>query len=393
MTVEKPMAPLPSSAQLAADASLIPVWDPMVPFPSPKQMCDLDVVTHVSVERAQPGIYHYLHESTIVWHRDRFYVGWANHPLLEDNNRDEIVRGKTSVDGIHWSESSVWVQAPQNSASSFNHPLIFSHDGKLYGFFVAWHNGQPTTEVFIHDDIADKWQYQRNCDIPGFLPFCTPQPMTDGNWIIGGEYGWYESAVIISNGANLTQWEVVMIPRPEDIKILYPETALVNQKDRILAICRPNAKFNREAPHVVYPPDEEMLTAPVSESRDCGRTWTPLGMSNFPLTASMPFSGRLSTGQNYLLTNSLAMEEGRSLLSIAVTGSEGGLFQRIFKVRHQDWPSRRLFGGYGAESYVGTFTEWSYPKAFEHNGCLYIVYTQGKEDCALSIIPIVALAV
>lgn len=384
---------MPTSTELAADTSLIPVWDPTVPFPSPKHMEDPGIITQICVERGQSGVYHYLHESTIAWHRGRFYVGWANHPHLEDNNRNEIIRGKTSVDGLHWSEPSVWVQAPQNGASSFNHPLIFSQGDTLYGFFVAWHDGKPTTQIFVYDDNTGAWQYQPQCDIPGFLPFCTPQPTNDGNWIIGGEYGWYESAVIISRGTDLTRWDLVTIPRPETLKILYPETALVNQPDRILAICRPNAKFNREAPHIVYPPDEEMFTAPMAESRDNGRTWSPLALCNFPLTASMPFSGRLSTGQNYLLTNSLATEEGRSLLSLAVTGPEGGLFRRIFKVRHQDWPARRLFEGYGAESYVGTFTEWSYPKATEHNGNLYIVYSQGKEDCALSIIPIESLAV
>ena len=38
-------------------------------------------------------------------------------------------------------------------------------------------------------------------------------------------------------------------------------------------------------------------------------------------------------------------------------------------------------------------TEWSYPSAVEHDGNLYIAYTQGKEDCALSIVPIGVLAV
>ncbi len=126
--------------------------------------------------------------------------------------------------------------------------------------------------------------------------------------------------------------------------------------------------------------------APVSESRDSGHTWTTLGLSNFPLAPSQPFAGRLSTGQNYLLSDSL--EEGRCLLTIAVTGPEGGLFRRIFKLPHQQLPRIRLFG-----NAVGKPTEWSYPFALEHNGNLYITYTQGKEDCVLSIVPIELLAV
>jgi len=365
---------MPTSTELAADTSLVPVWDPAVPFPSPQEMCDLDVVTHVAIERAQPGGYHYLHEPTVAWHRDRFFLCWANHPTHEVNLRDEVIRGRTSRDGRHWSEPSIWVEAPQAGAESFNHPVIWSHGEELLGFFVGWHNERPTTELFIFDDASREWQY-REASIPEFLPFCPPQRMSDGNWIIGGELYWFEAAVAISHGDDLTRWDTVQLPRPESLPLIFPETATMDRGDSLLAFCRP----------------QHTPTAPVAESRDCGRTWTPLSLSNFPLTPSQPFTGRLSTGQKYLLTDSL--EEGRCLLTLAVTGPEGGLFRRIFKLRHQQWPAVRLFGGWGDGSRVGMATEWSYPNAFERNGNLYIAYTQGKEDCGLSIVPVEVLAV
>lgn len=364
-----------TSAELAADTSLIPVWDPAVPFPSPREMCDLDIVTHVAIERAQPGGYHYLHEATVMWHRDRFYLCWANHRTREDNNRDEIIRGRTSADGLHWSEPWVWVPEPESGAESLNHPLLFSHGGKLYGFFVAWHEEYPTTELYILDEATGQWKYHPEGNIPRFLPFNTPQRLDDGNWAIGGEHYWFDAAVAISHGDDLTHWDMVDAPRHHDFRLLFPECALINQGDKLILFCRQN----------------KTTTAPVSISRDYGRTWTPVGLSNFPLSPSQPFSGRLSTGQNYLLTNSL--EEGRALLSIAVTGPEGGLFRRVFKVRHQQWPARRLWGGLGDGSGIGMPTEWSYPNAMEHDGKLYIAYTQGKEDCVLSIIPVEVLAV
>ncbi len=371
------------SAELAADKSLIPVWDPAVPFPSPQEMPDLDIVTHICIERAQRGGYHYLHEATIAWHRDRFHLGWANHRTRETGDHDELVRGCTSTDAMHWSKPAIWAQAPFVKATSHNHPLLFAHGGKLYGFFVCWRDmperkHRPTTEVFILDDASGKWLWQEKSSIPEFLPFCPPQRMPDGNWLIGGENYWYDAAVAISDGDDLTRWKMVKIPRPESLKLLYPETAIVDRgNNRLLAVCRPQQNT---------PTRPDAWTAPVSESRDGGHTWTPLGLSNFPLAPSQPFAGRLSTGQNYLLTNS--REDGRALLSIALTGREGGLFRRIFKVRHQPWPRRRLFG-----NAVGQSTEWSYPFAMELNGKLYIAYTQGKEDCVLSIVPIEVLAV
>lgn len=79
-----------------------------------------------------------------------------------------------------------------------------------------------------------------------------------------------------------------------------------------------------------------------------------------------------------------------------MTEPGGKLFKKIYKVRHQAWPAIRLFGGYedGIKgSFVGMPTEWAYPGAIEYDEKLYIVYSQGKEDCAMSIIPVEALHV
>lgn len=375
-----------NSTELAANKSLFPVWDPSVPFPSTKDMLDLDIVSHVAIERAKPNGYYYLHEATIMWYRDQFFMGWANHKTRETGDHDELVRGCSSPDGLHWSKPKIWAKAPFVGGTSHNHPMLFTHDNKLYGFFVCWRGEEhrPTTEIYIYNDSTEKWDWQKNSSIPEFLPFCLPQRMANGNWIIGGENYWYDAAVAISDGNDFSKWTMVKIPNPEKLKILYPETAIVNYgNNHLLAICRPYNGKNRLL-HIEQP--FEMPTAPTSESFDGGKTWTPLTLSNFPLDESKPFSGKLSTGHNYLITNSL--EDGRALLSIALTDSEGGLFRHIFKVRHQQWPRRRFF-----ENALGMPTEWSYPNAFEHNGNLYVAYTQGKEDCVLSIIPIEVLNV
>ncbi|MCC7490929.1 MAG: exo-alpha-sialidase [Fimbriimonadaceae bacterium] len=374
---------MPTSTELAADRALIAVWDPAVPFPSPREMPDLDRVTQVVVTRAEPGAYHYLHEATIAWHRGRFYLGWANHRTGETGDHDELIRGCSSPDGLHWSPPETWAQPPLAGATSLNHPLLWSHDETLYGWFVCWREGhRPTTELFIRDDRSGVWVWQEQAAIPLFVPFCPPQRTAQGDWLLGGERWWYDAAVALSAGDDLTRWRLVTLPRPDELRLLYPEAAIVDRGDNHwLAVCRPQQ-------HTPGVPDA--WTAPVASSADGGQTWTPLGLSNFPLAPSQPFAGRLSTGQQYLLTNSL--EEGRCLLTIAVTGPSGGLFRRIYKVRHQAWPAVRLFGGWGDGSRVGQPTEWSYPNALEHEGHLYIACTQGKEDCVLSIVPLEVLA-
>lgn len=381
-------------AELAAQKSLFPIWDPEVPFPDGKEIPDPDVITQVAVSRAKPGEWHYLHEAAIQWHKDRFYVAFANGRTHETGDYDEIIRGCTSFDGINWDEPRIWAQPPLVGANSYNHPLLFSHGGVLYGFFVCWDEDHlPSTEIFTLEERTGAWVHHPEASLPLFLPFCTPQRMEDGNWILGGEKHWDDSAVAISDGEDMLHWKMVEIPREESCRVRYPESAVIDLGDgHLIDFCRPNSGINPENPLLV------MDTAPVSESFDYGKTWSTLANSNFPLSASQPFAGRLSTGQKYLITNNL--EEDRSLLTIALTKPGGSLFCRLYKIRHQQWPARRLFGGIGGKGHpgmairngVGFATEWSYPNATEHDGKLYIVCSQGKEDCVLSVIPVDRLA-
>ncbi len=365
-----------SSVELAANPALVALWDPQVPFPEFDAMPDLPVVTHVQVERAQPEGFHYLHEPAIAWYKDHLYAGWANHQLFEANVKEELLRGRRSTDGgLSWSPAATWVEPPLLASESYNHPVLMEHQGKLWGFFTGWDKEIPHAEIFTLDEAKQQWQPQ-HAQIPGFVPFTPPRKMRDGNWILGGELNWYEAAVAISHGDDFTKWDVVQLPRPEKLKLMFPETTLFERGAELIAICRP----------------KDAKTAPCASSKDCGRTWTPLALSNFPLAASKPLCGRLSTGQQYLVTDNL--EQSRCLLSIAVTAPGGDKFCRIWKIRHQQTPLRRLLGSpKSTKGHVGGHTEWSYPAAIEHDGKLYVIYTQGKEDCALSIIPLTALAI
>ena len=357
------------------EAEPYPLWSPACPFPPADEMPDLDVVTHVAVERAVRGEFHYLHESALAWHKGALYLCWANHPLMERNVKEELIRGTRSLDGgFTWEAPEVWAQPGPEGAESCNHPVLASHAGRLWGFFTHWRDEAPATDIFVLDEAGRCWT-PTGASIPGLIPFRPPLKMRDGNWIIGGEETWREPAVAVSQGDDFTSWRLVRIPRPADMELLYPEVTLMDLGERLVAICRPRLAG----------------TAPVSVSDDRGRSWTPLRFSNFPLASSQPYCGKLSTGQHYLVTNN--REEGRTLLSIAVTRPGGDAFERVWKVRHQQFPKRRLFGGWGGATQAGRPTEWSYPAAVERDGNLYISYTHGKEDCALSIVPVSVLAI
>ena len=366
-----------NATQLAVDTSKFTIWDPSTPFPHAEEMRDLDIVTHVNIHRGQQGEFHYLHECAIARHRDKLHVCWANHPLHESNQFDEIIRGCTSVDGLTWSAPTTWVAPPTAGGASYNHSVLATHHGKLYGFFTRWIDRKPGTLLFVLNDETGKWD-ATDTHIAGYIPFTPPMKLANGNWIMGGEEGWNDGAVAISHGDDWTKWDFVKIPRPEGMVLRFPETALIDQGDRLIALCRPF----------------KMATAPVSVSIDFGRTWSPLELSNFPLISSQPYAGVLGDGRHYLITDNF--DHGRALLTIAVAEPGSRTFSRVRKIRHQHYPKRRLFGGIGElgdkiQSYVGRVTEWSYPAAIEHDGKLYITYTQGKEDCVLSIVPVSVL--
>lgn len=379
--MEQPTAPVITSPMIAQDPQLPEVWDRSVPYPSPDTMPDLDIVTHISVERAVEGGYHYLHEPSIAFHRNRLFCCFANHPIHEANEHDEIIRGKTSDDrGMTWSPTRTWVSpTPQNGAESYNHPVLTVHQGRLWGFFCRWKDRWPSTEVFVYEDSSESWE-STGTIVDGFIPFQPPMRMNNGNWIIGGERHWTEAAVMVSQGDDFTSWNAVIIPRPPEMILQFPEVALLDRGDSILALCRPH---------------KNDVSSPMSISMDCGQTWTTLRFSNLPLGPSQPCAGRLSNGRHFLLTNSL--EEKRALLTIAVTDPAGRLLNKVWKVRHQTTPRCRLLGIKSdgkpiIKGAAGRGTQWSYPSAVERDGNLYVAYTHGKEDCCLSIIPVRVLA-
>ncbi len=370
------------STELAADTTLEPVWDPTVPFPSHEDMKEPKVFTTVKVTEAKEGGYYYLHEATIAFHKGKFFAGWANHKTRETGDWNELVRGAVSDDGLHWSEPKTWAAAPSAGSESHNHPLIYDHNGTLYGFFVCWDKDHhPVTEIYIYNDETEEWEHKPGHAIQDFVPFSAPQKNEDGDYVIGGENHWDDAAVIISHGEDFLNWDKVVVPRPKELILLFPESATVYYgHNHFRVICRTYNGWHPMRKLENY----KMETAPTAESFDGGRTWTTLKLSNLPLCESQPVGGRLSDGRSFVVFNSL--EEGRRLLEIALTKPGETLFTSVYKIRHASFPRIRLF-----ENDKGHETQLAYPKTLELNGNLYIIYSQGKEDCAMTIIPLDAL--
>jgi len=92
------------------------------------------------------------------------------------------------------------------------------------------------------------------------------------------------------------------------------------------------------------------------------------------------YLGGLSTGQLFLVSN----YRNRDTLVISVSRPGESTFSRMWRIRHGKSEAPR-FDGFAKGK------QWSYPYAHEHDDKLFIVYSIGKEECGLSVVPVTSL--
>ena len=120
----------------------------------------------------------------------------------------------------------------------------------------------------------------------------------------------------------------------------------------------------------------------IATSDDFGRSWAEARPSNLPMPRAKAYLGRLSTGQLYLISNFI----NRDTLVVSV-GEPGKLtLKRMWRIRHGKSVPPRFPGAAKGK-------QWSYPYGYESGGELYVVYSVGKEDCGLTVVPVEELSV
>jgi len=345
------------------------LWSSDVSVPCPNQIPFLDVITYVRLNHAVKNKSQFLHGASIVYYKDKFYASWANSPENE-NSIDESVRGKTSADGINWSDAFVIAPDLPGQARR-SHGSFFVYDGQLYIFTAKFAGSDKPllnkkiyfdglqTEAYKLDATSNNWEYIKVV-ADDFWPLPEPKKMSDGNWIIGGVNKNFQAAVAIIDKSDIYNWRTVKIPTPTDKH--FSETAILVAGDDILAIMR----------------NQSSDVAAVSQSGDCGKTWSKAQETNYPMAASKPCAGILSTGQRYLISN---IDKSRNSLVIALSSSGEKCLSKVFMIR-SGISIEPIFSGWAKQS------QWSYPYAFEKDKKLFIVYSVGKEDCELAIVPL-----
>ena len=350
-------------------------------FPAVSRIPLLDEVTHVVVHRGSEGD-GFLHGAAIVHHAGTWYTSWGSSPVDENSllERECGRRGHARDGARRWGRAEM-IGPNLGGEEARSHGVFHVQDGVLWSLVPRF--GRPrddadaastfpglVTDAFRLAPDTGRWELHGEAVARGFWPMDAPTRLPGGRWIMGGLTGRQNAVVATSDRAPL-EWECTEIPRPAGCDMQFAETGVLvwPHTGDCTAIIRYRAGSLPGLPEQV---------ALVSTSSDGGRTWTPVAASNLPMTASKPYAGHLSTGQAFLVCN---VGPDRHTLVLAVTAPGERVFTRVWRIRHGASPDLRLPGR--AKS-----PQWSYPHAHQHDGSLYVVYSIGKEDCGLSIIPL-----
>lgn len=367
-----------------AETSLYELWDPALPVPTAAETPLLPNVEFTVLKKFEPEKdgYRWLHGLAIVRHEGEFFVSWG-HNKGDENTPTEINQGiRSKDDGKTW--SPVEMIAPNTASDGRSHGVFLSHEGTLWLFLGRFGNDEQgrryarlKTEAFTLNQKTNQWE-TRGIVADNFWPYQEPVRMADGNWIVSGMIvpagEWARPGVAISHGEDLTHWDTIEIPTLKDMGI-WGETAIFIDGSEILAVIRGGKGYSSRAL--------------VSVSKDYGRTWDMIRESNLPMTTSKAYAGVLSTGQRYLICNTVKdHEQKRYPLTIAVTAPHEKLFRRMWRIRDGLRPAA------GDKENVAL----AYPYAIEHDRKLWVVYStargpRNQNNAELAVFPISELAV
>ena len=358
-----------------------PLWNAKVKLPKAAELPVLDGVEFQIIKANEPEKdgYIWLHGVGLGWHKGKLYASFG-HNKGEENTPGEQARGRVSSDGGKTWGDTFDIGAGDSTEHAVSHGVFLSHGGELWAFHGSFYGHSLTditkskvhTRAYRLNETTNVWEPKGTVIEGGFWALNQPVKMADGNWVMPGISvgNGHCAAVAISHGDDFLKWDLVVIPAVEGLT-MWGESSIIVDGPNVTNIARFGSKAQ----------------ALIAVSKDYGRTWIASAPSNLPMATSKPAAGMLSTGQRYLVCTTTADSGGRRTpLTIAVSKPGEPVLSQVFIIR----PS--IFSQGPGD--VADKAPLSYPYAIEHDGKLYIGYSNGggrrgnHNSAELAVIPI-----
>jgi len=344
-------------------SQLYTIWHPHEPEPNKN-------IENISVHRGEKDQYEFLLGASIEVLNETLFAAWGNSRKKE-NDKFSVMAGKKSYDkGQTWKDFTI-IAHEAEEGYCHSHGVLCSANNELWAFVPKArfhhldHFPDLKVEGYRYDLKNDKWLSQGTLINEKFWPLCRPEKLPQGGLMMAGlyhdaKYPNSSPAVAICEGTDLTQWEIISLPRPNGIGDLWGEASVFTHGNDIWLVSR-------------Y---EEKQIAVASVSHDNGRTWAPLRETNFPMSSAKISAGTLSSGHHYIVHN-LKTSAYREKLAISLSKPDQILFEKTYLIKDgYDRDPRFACGSH----------QFAYPYTLEFEGKLYIIYAVNKEDCDLSIL-------
>jgi len=323
-----------------------------------------------TVYRANEGEWQFNLHSYLIRYDHKFWAMWSSGPVNE-SDRDQVIHYSTSTDGHHWDPPIVITDSPV--ASDGKPGLVVARgfyelDGKfiaLVGYMDSiiglgpdvYKRGWENLKLLRFEWDGEKWI---DCGIflDDFMNNYPPRPIKNRLFMTRRDGPQRKVYTVLSNTLKGEVWTSTILPEEPPVARMSEPTWYIGPDEVVHLIFRDKTR-------------EGFLYHSIS--MDDGLTFSTPLKTNYPDTPAKSFTGRLSSGEYYLINN-----PGKTRDPLAVTFSlDGWTFSNTSLLRYNA-PELRYPGS------AKNSRTFQYPHAIEHKGSLWVIYATNKEDIEIS---------
>jgi len=332
-------------------------------------------VKTVTVFKATEDSDHYANGVLLAAFKGKLYCMWQSSPKDEDSDDTRVVYCFSCDDGATWSKP-ITLAAPNNECYCTSGGWTAVGD-TLIAFINTWEKGLTprggkTSYMTSVDGLV--WsemmpvRMAEGSEMNGVLEQ-DPLRLPDGR-VVGAVHfqpGLHVNPVFTSDPKGISGWKKGQF-ESEDIGKTSREmepSQYLQPDGTIVMLFRDQSSSFRKL---------------VSFSKDDGETWTKPALTSFPDARTKQCAGNLPDGTAFVV--SCPVPAKRRWPLVLHLSSDGCSFDKAILLRSgapADLPHRHYDGKYKTLGY-------NYPKAFVHNGKLYVGYSTNKEDVECTIV-------